>query len=61
MLHDSSDKGVRGLEHDVAEGIRQKSSQKRLFLRREHLAGTYSSIFIGSPLLVTVEKWQRKV
>ncbi len=24
------------------------------------LAGTYSSIFIGSPLLVTVEKWQNK-
>lgn len=23
-------------------------------------AGTYSSIFIGSPLLVTVEKWQKK-
>jgi preprotein translocase subunit SecF len=23
-------------------------------------AGTYSSIFIGSPLLVTIEKWQRK-
>jgi len=23
-------------------------------------AGTYSSIFIGSPLLVTLEKWQRK-
>jgi preprotein translocase subunit SecF len=25
------------------------------------VAGTYSSIFIGSPLLVTVEKWQKKV
>lgn len=25
------------------------------------IAGTYSSIFIGSPLLVTVEKWQKKV
>ncbi|MSU55966.1 MAG: protein translocase subunit SecF [Candidatus Taylorbacteria bacterium] len=25
------------------------------------VAGTYSSIFIGSPLLVTVEKWQHKV
>ncbi len=25
------------------------------------IAGTYSSIFIGSPLLVTVEGWQRKV
>ena len=25
------------------------------------IAGTYSSIFIGSPLLVTVEQWQRKV
>ncbi|KKW11444.1 MAG: Protein translocase subunit SecF [Parcubacteria group bacterium GW2011_GWA2_49_9] len=24
------------------------------------IAGTYSSIFIGSPLLVTVEKWQKK-
>lgn len=24
------------------------------------VAGTYSSIFIGSPLLVTVEKWQKK-
>ncbi|HEY4508303.1 MAG TPA: protein translocase subunit SecF [Candidatus Paceibacterota bacterium] len=24
------------------------------------VAGTYSSIFIGSPLLVTVEKWQNK-
>ena len=24
------------------------------------IAGTYSSIFIGSPLLVTVEKWQNK-
>ncbi len=24
------------------------------------VAGTYSSIFIGSPLLVTVEQWQRK-
>jgi preprotein translocase subunit SecF len=24
------------------------------------IAGTYSSIFIGSPLLVTIEKWQRK-
>jgi preprotein translocase SecF subunit len=23
-------------------------------------AGTYSSIFLGSPLLVTVEKWQRE-
>lgn len=23
-------------------------------------AGTYSSVFIGSPLLVTLEKWQRK-
>jgi preprotein translocase subunit SecF len=23
------------------------------------IAGTYSSIFIGSPLLVTIEKWQR--
>lgn len=23
-------------------------------------AGTYSSIFVGSPLLVTLEKWQRK-
>lgn len=23
-------------------------------------AGTYSSIFIGSPLLVTIEKWQRR-
>ena len=25
------------------------------------VAGTYSSIFIGSPLLVTVEQWQKKV
>lgn len=25
------------------------------------IAGTYSSIFIGSPLLVTVEGWQKKV
>ena len=25
------------------------------------IAGTYSSIFLGSPLLVTVEKWQNKV
>lgn len=25
------------------------------------VAGTYSSIFIGSPLLVTVERWQKKV
>lgn len=25
------------------------------------IAGTYSSIFLGSPLLVTVEKWQKKV
>ncbi|MCR4334548.1 MAG: protein translocase subunit SecF [Patescibacteria group bacterium] len=24
------------------------------------IAGTYSSIFIGSPLLVTIEKWQKK-
>ena len=24
------------------------------------VAGTYSSIFIGSPLLVTVEKWQTR-
>ena len=24
------------------------------------IAGTYSSIFIGSPLLVTIEKWQRR-
>ncbi|MDO8482757.1 MAG: protein translocase subunit SecF [bacterium] len=24
------------------------------------IVGTYSSIFLGSPLLVTVEKWQRK-
>ena len=24
------------------------------------IAGTYSSIFIGSPLLVTVEKWQKR-
>jgi preprotein translocase subunit SecF len=24
------------------------------------VAGTYSSIFIGSPLLVTVEKWQNR-
>jgi len=24
------------------------------------IAGTYSSIFIGSPLLVTVEGWQRR-
>lgn len=24
------------------------------------VAGTYSSVFIGSPLLVTVEKWQQK-
>lgn len=24
------------------------------------VAGTYSSIFLGSPLLVTVEKWQRR-
>lgn len=23
------------------------------------ITGTYSSIFIGSPLLVTLEKWQR--
>jgi preprotein translocase subunit SecF len=23
-------------------------------------AGTYSSIFIGSPLLVTIEKWGKK-
>ena len=23
-------------------------------------AGTYSSIFIGSPLLVTLERWQKK-
>lgn len=25
------------------------------------IAGTYSSIFIGSPLLVTVEKWQNRI
>lgn len=25
------------------------------------IAGTYSSIFIGSPLLVTVEKWQKEI
>ncbi len=24
------------------------------------VAGTYSSVFLGSPLLVTVEKWQNK-
>ncbi|MDP3962648.1 MAG: protein translocase subunit SecF [bacterium] len=24
------------------------------------IAGTYSSIFLGSPLLVTIEKWQKK-
>jgi preprotein translocase subunit SecF len=24
------------------------------------VAGTYSSIFIGSPLLVTVQQWQEK-